>query len=114
MFLVRRLRLVGLRQLPRRTYSSAMWEILKPQLQGLDLPPRWHAFVARVQAAADPEAIYNLRDGQSLKAFGHYDVPAKPVHEASTFAFTRELQVIRGALDSSKSESAILNCQPRR
>jgi len=89
---MRRPRLVVVRQ-PQRTYSSAMWETLKPKLQGLDLPPRWHAFAARVQAAADPDAIYNLRDGQSLKAFGHYDLPATPVHDASAFAFTQELQV---------------------
>jgi hypothetical protein len=74
-------------------YHTAMWEALKPQLQDLDLPPRWHAFVARVQAAADPDAIYNLRDGQSLKAFGHYDLPAQPLHDPAAFAFTRELQV---------------------
>jgi len=87
-----------------------MWETLKPQLQGLDLPPRWHEFVARVQAAADPDAIYNLRDGQSLKAFGHYDLPATPVHDASTFAFTHVLQVIRETLDNYKC--AFDYCQP--
>jgi len=81
-----------------RPYSSDMWEELKPQLVGLDLPVRWDAFVDRIRSAADPEEMYNTSDGQSLKAIGHYDgLAAKPLHNASEFPFTRDLEA--GAAD---------------
>ena len=77
----------------RRHYGSRLWDALDHQTTGLDLPPRWYAFVDRVKNALDPEEVYNTRDGQTLKAYGHYDLPAKPLHDSAAFPFTRELEV---------------------
>ena len=77
----------------RRHYGSRLWDALDHQTTGLDLPPRWYAFVDRVKNALDPEEVYNTRDGQTLKAYGHYDLPAKPLHDSATFPFTREFEV---------------------
>ena len=77
----------------RRHYGSRLWDALDHQTAGLDLPPRWYAFVDRVKNALDPEEVYNTRDGQTLKAYGHYDLPAKPLHDSAAFPFTRELEV---------------------
>jgi hypothetical protein len=77
----------------RRHYGSRLWDTLDHQTTGLDSPSRWYAFVDRVKNALDPEEVYNTRDGQTLKAYGHYDLPAKPLHDSATFPFTRELEV---------------------